>query len=102
MSKNKMAKYKFFLLIIIFGLLFPFFAAGRVQLAEIDGEIKAGTLQYLKRAVREAEKAQAEYLMIKLDTSGGLLKPTKDIVDLLLTTEVKTVVFVYKEGGWAY
>jgi len=73
-----------------------------IYLAEIDGEIKAGTLQYLKRVVREAEKAEAEYIIIKLDTPGGLLKSTKDIIDLLLKTEIKTVVFVYKEGGWAY
>ncbi|MBZ1345396.1 MAG: ATP-dependent Clp protease proteolytic subunit [Candidatus Nealsonbacteria bacterium] len=71
-------------------------------IAEIDGEIKAGTLQYLKRVVREAEKAEAEYLIIKLDTPGGLLKSTRDIINLLLETKVKTVVFVHKEGGWAY
>ena len=107
-----MTKFKTFLLVIIFGLLFFAFpvqtAIGQTEseslayLAEIDGEIKAGTLQYLKRAVREAEKAEAEYLIIKLDTPGGLLKSTKDIIDLLLETETKTVVFVHKEGGWAY
>ena len=73
-----------------------------IYLAEIEGEIKAGTLQYLKRVVKEAEKAEAQYLIIKLDTPGGLLKSTKDIIDLLLKTEIKTIVFVHKEGGWAY
>jgi len=98
-------------ILIIFGLLFLFFLPQYVvsqpenqlvYLAEVDGEIKAGTLQYLKRVVKEAEKAEAEYLVIKLDTPGGLLKSTKDIIDLLLKTEIKTVVFVHKEGGWAY
>lgn len=103
-------KFKVSILIIIFGLLFSFFAGqtavsqteNQVYLAEIDGEIKAGTLQYLKRVIREAERDEAEYLVIKLDTPGGLLKSTKDIIDLLLKTEVKTVIFVHKEGGWAY
>jgi len=31
-----------------------------VFLAEVEDEIKAGTLQYLKRAVREAKKSQAD------------------------------------------
>jgi len=99
--------------LIIFGLLFFsfFFSFQKVNsqpesqlifLAEIEGEIKAGTLQYLKRVVKEAEKAEAGYLIIKLDTPGGLLKSTKDIIDLLLKAEIKTVVFVHKEGGWAY
>ncbi|MBU4299548.1 ATP-dependent Clp protease proteolytic subunit [Patescibacteria group bacterium] len=111
----------FIIILIFFGLLFFVFSAqtaigqtenqiypvrndisNGVYLAEIEGEIKAGTLQYLKRVVGEAEKAEAEYLIIKLDTPGGLLKSTKDIIDLLLKTEIKTVVFVHKEGGWAY
>ncbi len=70
--------------------------------AEIDGEIKAGTVQYLRRVLREGEKQEAEYLIIKLDTPGGLLKATEDIVDLILETEITTIVFVNKEGGWAY
>jgi len=73
-----------------------------VYLAEVEGEIKVGTYQYLKRVIREAEEAGVEYLIVKLDTPGGLLGATRDIVDLLLASPVKTVVFVHKEGGWAY
>ena len=89
---------------VILGLLFcnPVFSSQSVFLAEVEGEIKAGTLQYLKRVVEEAEKAGADYLVIKLDTPGGLLKSTRDIVDLILATPVKTIIFVHKEGGWAY
>lgn len=76
-----------------------------IFLAEIDNEIKTGTFQYLKRVVSLAEKEQAEYLIIEMDTPGGLLQSTKDIVDLFLTVpsrQFQTVVFVHKEGGWAY
>ena len=73
-----------------------------VILAEIEGEIKAGTHQYLKRVFQEAEKEKADYLIIQLDTPGGLLKATRDIVDLILASPIKTVIFVHKEGGWAY
>ena len=76
--------------------------SNRIYLAKIEGEIKVGTFQYLKRVFREAEKKEVEYLLIKLDTPGGLLKSTKDIVDLILASPVKTIVFVHKEGGWAY
>jgi membrane-bound serine protease (ClpP class) len=98
---------KIILAIICLGfLLTPFLKAEvfgqAIFLAEIDGEIKAGTHQYLKRVIKLAEEEKAEYLIIKLDTPGGLLKATKDIVDLLLATPVKTIVFVHKEGGWAY
>jgi len=108
---NKILKkfsFSILLFLIFFGFCFSFQEVNSqidnqiVYLAEVEGEIKAGTFQYLKSLVREAEKAEAEYLIIKLDTPGGLLKSTKDIIDLLLKTEIKTVVFVHKEGGWAY
>lgn len=73
-----------------------------VYLAEIEGEIKAGTHQYLKRVIKAAQEEKVEYLVIKLDTPGGLLKSTRDIVDLILAAPLKTIVFVHKEGGWAY
>jgi len=98
--------------VLIFGiLLFNFFPLQKttgqnelplVFLAEVDGEIKTGTFQHLRRAIREAEEEGADYLVIKMDTPGGLLQSTRDIVDLLLATPVKTVVYVHKEGGWAY
>jgi len=75
---------------------------GLVFVAEVDGEIKAGTLQYVKRAVEKAKAGRAELFVIKLDTLGGLLKPTQDIADLLLQTEMKTAVFVNKESGRAF
>ena len=73
-----------------------------VFLATVEDEIKAGTFQYLERVIRKAEEGQADYIVIKLDTPGGLLKVTEDIVDLILETEITTIVFVNKEGGWAY
>jgi membrane-bound serine protease (ClpP class) len=100
--------FKKIILAIIFLILFfpqSIFSVSEkptLYLAEVEGEIKAGTHQYLKRVIRIAEEEKAEYLVIKLDTPGGLLKATKDIVDLILASPIKTIVFVHKEGGWAY
>jgi len=105
MLESKFLKQVVFWL-IIFIALFSFQKVKSenqlVFVAEINGEIKAGTFQYLKRVIKETERENAEYLVIKLETPGGLLKATKDIVDLILASPTKTIVFVYKEGGWAY
>jgi membrane-bound serine protease (ClpP class) len=104
MEKLKSLKTILIILILFFIFLFQKTSAqgNLIYLAEVEGEIKAGTLQYLKKVVKEAEKAQASYILIKLDTPGGLVKATKDIVDLILGTKVKTIIFVHKKGGWAY
>ncbi len=111
MSQIKFLKKLAFLIILgllFFNLLLPLQEVNSqpegqlIYLAEIEGEIRAGTHQYLKRVIKLAEEEKAEFLVIKLDTPGGLLKSTKDIVDSMLETETKTIVFVHKEGGWAY
>ncbi|NKQ38108.1 MAG: nodulation protein NfeD [Methanosarcinales archaeon] len=107
-------KYKllFFLFLIVFGLVllvqqYETKAQDNLQsplviVSEIDGEIKAGTHQYLERVINIAEEYHADYLVIKLETPGGLLKPTQNIVRLILDTPITTIVFVHKRGGWAY
>ncbi len=98
----------FFLVCFLFFGILPFQKAmgntddPLVFLTEIDGEIKVGTFQYLKRVVDLAEEEKANYLVIKLDTPGGLLQSTRDIADLIIDSQVEIVVFVHKQSGWAY
>ena len=94
---------KRYILLVALFITFPSFAdASRVYLTEIDGEIKAGTVQYLNRAIMEAETGEADYLVITLDTPGGLIDSTREIVDSMIESEVEIVVFVGKSNGWAY
>jgi membrane-bound serine protease (ClpP class) len=105
-----MIKKIFLKIIFIGGIIFTLFLVFNIIYAEdpltmvamVEDEIKAGTVQYLQRVINLAEENRVDYLIIKLDTPGGLLKATKDIVDLILETEITTIVFVHKEGGWAY
>ncbi len=92
-----------YLIIVVLLILLPFSTdASPVHVAEIDGEIKAGTVQYVNRAIMEAESAGASHLIFKIDTPGGLLDSTRKIVDALERSSVDTVVFVNKANGWAY
>ncbi len=93
------------ILIIAFIALIPSLSladTARVYVAEVEGEIKAGTVQYIDRAITEAEREEADYLVIMIDTPGGLVDSTKRIINSMIATEVETVVFVNKSGGWAY
>ena len=112
MKNFKKYKFFFFFFLIVFGLFLlaqkyetkaqTDFQSPLVIVSEINGEIKAGTYQYLKRVIGLAEEYRADYLVIKLETPGGLLKPTQNIVRLILDTPITTIVFVNREAGWAY
>lgn len=82
-------------------LLTPSLSA-EIYVAEVEGTINAGAAQYLKRVIREGNKENADLVVIKLDTPGGLLAPTQEMVKEILNSQVKVAVFVHREGGWAY
>ncbi len=102
----KLIKYALLLIISAF-LITPFGVEaaqerGKVVIVEVNSEIKAGTAQFIKRTLSEAEKQEADLYLINLNTPGGLLKSTEEITRLLLDSRVKTAVFVDKAGGWAF
>jgi membrane-bound serine protease (ClpP class) len=75
--------------------------AGQVALVKIDGAIGPATATYISRAVDEAAADQDACLIIQLDTPGGLLDSTKEIVEKLLSDAVPTVVYVAPAGSTA-
>lgn len=75
--------------------------AERVHVVVVDGVISAATADFIARGLDEAEAAGAAALLIELDTPGGVLDATKDIVQELLGAKVPTIVFVSPQGAWA-
>lgn len=83
-------------------LLVPFLAdAGTVHVATVSGGINPAVSDYLQKAVDRAADDGAEALVIQLDTPGGLVSSTKDIVTAILNAEVAVIVFVSPRGAWA-
>jgi membrane-bound serine protease (ClpP class) len=72
-----------------------------VSQISIRGAIGPATSSYIARAIQRASQAGAQCLIIKLDTPGGLLDSTKDIVQRLYSSPVPTVVYVAPAGASA-
>jgi len=75
--------------------------AAHVNVIEIDGVISAATADFVQKAIDQSEEEGAVALLITLDTPGGVLEPTKEIVQGLLNSEVPTIVYVSPGGAWA-
>jgi membrane-bound serine protease (ClpP class) len=74
---------------------------GEVVVIEINGTINPGTLDYIRSGIDEAREVSAEAFVILLDTPGGLLSSTKEIVKLLLNSPVPVIVYVSPSGATA-
>jgi membrane-bound serine protease (ClpP class) len=73
----------------------------KVCLARLQGTIGPASASYLARAIGEAAGQNAQCLIIELDTPGGLLDSTKEIIQSFLRSPVPTVVYVAPQGAWA-
>jgi len=75
--------------------------SNEIVVIEINGTINPATLDYIRTGLEEAERISAEALIILLDTPGGLLSSTKDIVKHLLNSPIPVVVYVSPSGASA-
>ncbi|MFL5437381.1 MAG: NfeD family protein [Myxococcales bacterium] len=77
-------------------------AAGSfISVAELRGSIDPGSGRYLIDAIHDAEASGAEALVVRLDTPGGLLSTTRDIVQAELSAKVPIVFWVGPPGARA-
>lgn len=70
-----------------------------VGLIRINGAIGPATASYIARAIDLAGTRQDACLIIQLDTPGGLLESTKEIVQKFYASTVPVVVFVAPSGA---
>jgi membrane-bound serine protease (ClpP class) len=75
--------------------------AGTVGVIRIDGAIGPATADYISRAIEVSTERKDQCLVIELDTPGGLLDSTKDIVQAFYASRVPTVVYVSPAGASA-
>ena len=89
---------------LLVGLLLSFGAAARagtVNVITVDGVITPGVASYIEKAITQSEEEAAVALVIELDTPGGLLDSTKDIVSSILNAQLPIIVYVSPRGAWA-
>ncbi len=75
--------------------------AAEVCLAKLQGPIGPATSLYIGRSIEEAARRQAQCLIIQMDTPGGLLDTTREIVQRFYTSPVPIVVYVGPSGASA-
>lgn len=76
-------------------------SASTVVEMKIDGTIHSGTASVIEAGIAKAKETNAEGLLIELDTPGGMLDATRDIVKLFLNTDVPIFVYVAPSGAHA-
>lgn len=104
-----MGRLKSFVIIICLLLLQVLFAGkvvsqdkkAKVMVMEIKSEIDPRTNHYVELALEHATAIEADYVIIEMDTYGGIVTDAKDIVENILDFEKPIWVFINKDAASA-
>jgi len=73
----------------------------KVLVVEIDGAISVAAARQLTRVLDEAKKEGAAAIVMRLDTPGGLVSATRDIIRDMIAAPVPIIVYVAPSGARA-
>jgi membrane-bound serine protease (ClpP class) len=84
-------------------LLFVLCAASSAEILKIvvNDSIHPITDEYIGRAIAEAERNKDQALLIEINTPGGLLESTRDIIEKILASTVPIIIYVTPSGSRA-
>ena len=93
---------KHILSIFMLNFLLTMLVAGQAVVSiKIEGVINPVTADFIHQAIENAHSKKASCLLIHLNTPGGLLQSTREIVTELLESRVPIIVYVSPEGAHA-
>ena len=72
-----------------------------VEILHVEGTIVPVVADYIDRGISQAEDDSATVCIIELNTPGGLLDSTEQIVQRIMNADVPLVVYVSPKGAWA-
>jgi membrane-bound serine protease (ClpP class) len=76
-------------------------ASGDVLKIVVNDTIHPITDEYIGRAIEQAQHNQDQALLIEINTPGGLLDSTRDIIEKILASPVPVIIYVTPSGSRA-
>jgi membrane-bound serine protease (ClpP class) len=76
-------------------------AQPRAVAVSVDGVVHPITVEVIRHALEQARDEHAQVVIVRLNTPGGLLDATREIVHELLASTVPVVTYVTPSGGRA-
>ena len=81
-------------LIVILGavVLFSFPASGEILKIVVDDTIQPISAEYIARALDQAHRRNCQAVLIEMNTPGGLVSSTREIIEKISSSPVPVIV----------
>jgi membrane-bound serine protease (ClpP class) len=100
-SANQLFVKRFLVFVAAILLLPSFSFAQKVISINVNEGINPSTAEFIQLGIEKAQKENAECLVNNLNTPGGLLTSTRDIVTNIMQSSVPVIVYVSPTGAHA-
>ncbi|MCM8777024.1 MAG: nodulation protein NfeD [Candidatus Omnitrophica bacterium] len=85
--------------ILLFCITGVLYSEGIAYRLDIDGAIGPITYYQIKNTLNLAKKNNANFILLVIDTPGGLLSSTRKIVQEVLSSDIPVIAYVYPRGA---
>ncbi|MHB8581341.1 MAG: NfeD family protein [Ignavibacteriaceae bacterium] len=86
--------------VFIFSVLL-FSQSNKVVVLTLNGDINPAASDYIKYGIDYSVKENSQCMILRLNTPGGLLESTRDIVSNILQSPIPVIVYVAPQGSRA-
>src|SRR5215831_19942977 len=76
-------------------------ASAEVLKVVVNDTIQPISQEYIGRAIDEAARRKAQAVLIEMNTPGGMVSSTREIIEKISTSPVPVIVYVTPTGGHA-
>jgi membrane-bound serine protease (ClpP class) len=94
-------RYFSFLCFFIYALVSAEIAWSRIHFLEVEGTVNPGSASYILESLTKAEQNQADALVLRLNTPGGLLSSTRTIAQGISESSIPVIVWISPGGASA-
>jgi len=101
-------KLKFSLVLLAFLFIFSSFSfivdaqSSNVLVVEITDTIDQSSVEILTESIQQAKNQNSQAIILLLDTPGGGLQQTFDIADMIHSSQIPIIGYVYPSGSAAW
>jgi membrane-bound serine protease (ClpP class) len=90
-----------FLLVLVATLILSSHSSAEILKIVVNDTIQPITEEYIARAVDEAQRRNAQAILIEINTPGGLVESTRHIIEKITSSQVPVIVYVAPSGSRA-